>query len=130
MIFFCHKSNRRGWNWDILMTNHVLRFLTDVSLVYSYCAWCAGKMISLIPANCTDKFQPLDVSINKEFLHGWFHEWYASEVSKQLLQSSEEVKLVDLRDKPLAATWIIQLMDYLKIHPEWILSSCTIVTKI
>ena len=79
-------------------------------------------LVALVPTNCTDGLQPLDVSVNKsvkEFLCGRFHEWYASEVSKQLQQRSEEVKLVNLhlsRVKPLAATWIIQLMDYLKMH--------------
>jgi len=64
------------------------------------------------------------VSINKafkEFLRGQFHVWYASEVSKQSQQGSEEVKLVDFhlsQVKPLVATWIIQLINYLKMHPE------------
>jgi len=99
----------------------------------SFKAQCTATMLSileendifvaLVPTNCNDRLQPLDVSVKKlvkEFLRGRFHEWYAREVSK-LLQSSEEVKLVDLhlgRVKPLAATWLIQLMDYLKIHPE------------
>ena len=80
-------------------------------------------LVSLVPANFTDRLQPLHMSFNKsvkEFLRGRFHEWYAAEVSQQL-QSGEEVKLVDLhltRVKPLAATWLIQLMDYLKMHPE------------
>ena len=78
-------------------------------------------LVVLVPANCTDRLQPFDVSV-KEFLRGQFHHWYASEVSKQL-QSKEGtgVELVDLslvHVKPLAATWLIKLMDYLKQHPE------------
>jgi len=56
------------------------------------------------------------VSINKsvkEFLRGQFHEWFTSEVS------SDEIKLVDLHlSQDKAAAWQIQLMDYLKKHPE------------
>ena len=79
-------------------------------------------LVVLVPANCTDRLQPLDASVNKtvkEFLRGQFHHWYASEVSKQLQKPGFE--LVDLRlvqVKPLAATWLIKLMDYLKQHPE------------
>ena len=38
-----------------------------------------------VPANCTDKLQPLDVSVNKRIkdeLKKSFHSWYASEVQK------------------------------------------------
>ena len=40
-------------------------------------------LITLVPANCTDRLKPLDVSVNKsvkEFLRGQFHNWYAGEV--------------------------------------------------
>ena len=40
-----------------------------------------------LPANCTDKLQPLDVSVNKpmkDHLKAKFQKWYAQEVKKQL----------------------------------------------
>ena len=41
----------------------------------------------MIPPNCTDRLQTLDVSVNKsvkEFLRQKFHSWYAESVSTQL----------------------------------------------
>ena len=43
--------------------------------------------VILIPANCTDRLQPLDLSVNKaakEFLHKAFQKWYALKVCAQL----------------------------------------------
>ena len=40
-----------------------------------------------IPANCTDRLQPMDLSLNKaakDFMRQKFREWYATEVQKQL----------------------------------------------
>ena len=40
-----------------------------------------------IPANCTDRLQRLDVSVNKaakEFLWQKFHDWYAQKICAQL----------------------------------------------
>jgi len=40
--------------------------------------------ITLIPPNCTEWLQPLDLSINKpakDFLRSQFQEWYAQELS-------------------------------------------------
>ena len=40
-----------------------------------------------MPANCTDKLQPLDLSVNKHFkdeMKKRFQEWYEEEVQKQL----------------------------------------------
>ena len=80
----------------------------------------------LIPASCTDRLQPLDVSVNKaaeEFLHRQFHLWYAGEVCHQLRQRSS-IKPLDTRVsaiKPLGAKWMIKMYDYFKSNPEIII---------
>ena len=41
----------------------------------------------LVPANCTDRFQPMDLSVNKSiksFLRSQFSTWYSQEVFKQM----------------------------------------------
>ena len=81
-------------------------------------------LVALVPANCTDRLQPLDISINKpvkEFLRKQFHDWYANQVCNQM-QTTDKVKPVDLQltiMKPLGATWLIKLLDYLQLNPEF-----------
>jgi hypothetical protein len=75
-----------------------------------------------IPANCTDRLQPMDFSVNKaakEFMRKKFSEWYSTEVQKQLEKGAKEISPVDLRMsimKPLGAQWLVSLYDYLKEH--------------
>ena len=72
----------------------------------------------IVPANCTDKLQPLDTFINKPFKdekEKRFQLWYASEVC-ELLNESKSVK-VDVSAaaiKHTSATWIISTWRELK----------------
>ena len=74
--------------------------------------------VILIPPNCTDRLQPLDLSINKAAKE--FQEWYAKQVCLQLEQNAKQ-SLVDLHlsiVKPLGAQWMVELYDYLKSKPD------------
>ena len=81
-----------------------------------------------IPANCTDRLQPMDLSINKaakEFMRSRFREWYATEVQKQLEDRTTQVSPVNLRMstmKPLGVQWFVSLYDYIKEHNSLVLN--------
>ena len=81
----------------------------------------------IVPANCTDRLQPLDVSVNKsamEFLRRQFHDWYAKQICEHL-QDNTPVTPVNLRlsvVKPLGEEWMKGLYDYLKAKPEIIIN--------
>ena len=81
--------------------------------------------VAIVPANCTDRLQPLDVSVNKaakEDLRRQFQEWYSEQVCLQLQKDGDAtVEPVDLRMgivKPLGAKWMMGLYDYMKTKPD------------
>lgn len=79
--------------------------------------------VILVPPNCTDRLQPLDLSVNKaakEFLRRRFHEWYAKQVCSHLQGKTTEPPK-DLRlstVKPLGAQWMVDMYDYIKGKAE------------
>ena len=79
----------------------------------------------IVPHNLTNKFQPLDLTINqkaKKYVSSKFNEWYAESLSKQLMNGKApgdvkvSLKLSDL--KPLHAKWIVEMYGYQKQEKE------------
>ena len=84
---------------------------------------CAKNTCELviIPHNLTNKFQPLDISINQSAKK--FNAWYADRVSKKLLNGvapgnvKVSPKLSDL--KSLHARWIVETYNHLKHQNDY-----------
>lgn len=83
-------------------------------------------LYATVPPNCTDKLQPMDLSVNKcakDFLKSEFQQFYAAEVVNQSGPEGENTCIkVDLsltRMKELGAKWtFIKLYDYIKSKPD------------
>ena len=81
-----------------------------------------------IPANCTDKLQPLDIVINKPMkdrLRVNFQTWYAKEVSKQLKITSVRNVKVDVNlgvVKIPSAKWIIEAWREVETRPQMVVN--------
>ena len=77
-----------------------------------------SNILVSVPANCTNRLQPMDLSINKsvkEFMRGKFRDWYSKQVQQQL-SAGKEITPVDLKMsimKPLGARWLVSLYDYI-----------------
>ena len=101
-----------------------------------FCAQCTSAILTLledkkvlvaiVPANCTDQLQPLDVSVNtavKDHFRKQFQDWYSDRVCKQLqCQSNKDTtmltKPIDLRInvvKPLSGKWMMAIHQYIII---------------
>ena len=82
-------------------------------------------LLVFVPANCTDRLQPLDLSVNKPFkneLRQHFVEWYSSSVAKEL-KSGKSVNDINIGFqmsvvKPLSANWFISAYDYIHSSPD------------
>ena len=79
----------------------------------------------VVPSNCTDLFQPLDLSVNKPFkdkLRRGFSEWYAQEVAKQLTDNVQpDAVHIDMRMsivKKLSCRWIMSAYNHIHSSPE------------
>lgn len=78
-------------------------------------------LLVIVPHNLTNKFQPLDLTVNKPakcFIKDLYNTWYADQVADQLAKGKAPADVdvsVNLTViKPLHAKWITQMYDYLK----------------
>ncbi len=72
----------------------------------------------LVPACCTDRLQPLDISVNKAaktFFRSEFQAWYAGQVQQQF--SDEEAI-----SEPVDLSWLVRLHEYLSSNPNIIVN--------
>lgn len=83
----------------------------------------------LIPATCTDRLQPLDISVNKSakvFIRSEFQQWYAAQISDQ--QDIEDdgrfepVEMSAPRMKCVGAQWLVRLYEHFLDSPDIIIN--------
>lgn len=89
---------------------------------------CTAKIL-IIPPNCTDRLQPLDLSVNKsanDYLRSLFQEWYAEKIRLHVTIDDNGTPMsnyqpIDLRMsivKSLSAKWLMQMYQYFKENPQ------------
>ena len=78
-------------------------------------------LVAEIPANCTDRLRPLDLSVNKpikNYMKRQFQLWYAEEVKKRIENpTSGSAKVIDLKLsklKPLGLQWLVEACHYVE----------------
>ena len=77
-----------------------------------------------VPANCTDRLQPMDLSVNKSIkdtLQASFQLWYAGEVKRHIDSNEHLEKPIDLklsRMKPLGTQWFVNAFYHVQNNPE------------
>ena len=83
----------------------------------------------LVPPNCTDKLQPLDLTVNKvakSYLQREFQEWYANEVSSNIDTNTGMLKQpVDLstsKMKCIGVPWLVRLYEHIATNPQYVVN--------
>ena len=80
----------------------------------------------LLPANTTDRLQPMDLSVNKSaksFLKQCFEQWYSDQVIKQL--EGKDIESTELQPirldlgvlKELMAKWLVEMAQHFAENP-------------
>ena len=82
----------------------------------------SNNLVVFAPANCIDRLQPLNLSLNKPFkneMRKHFVEWYSScELKSGKSVNDINIGLQMSVIKPLSATWFISAYDYIHSSPD------------
>ncbi len=84
--------------------------------------------IAVVPPNCTDRLQPLDVSVNKsvkEQLRQQFQLWYSDKICNKIKDDSSSNVAVDLCMsvvKSLSVKWLVAVNEHLLKNPDIIVN--------
>ena len=83
----------------------------------------------IVPHNLTNKFQPLDITVNKpakSFIKDKYNMWYTEQVAKQLNEGKTpadiKVSLNLSEIKSLHAKWIYEMNEYLRGRSDLVLN--------
>lgn len=83
-----------------------------------------------LPANCTDRLEPMDISVNKaakKFLWQKFNIWCSELVAQQLEEDDDQldvqpVNLTTAAMRSIGARWIVQMYKHLCDNPQIIVN--------
>ena len=87
--------------------------------------------VCLLPANTTDRLQPIDLTVNKptkDFLKRCFGDWYAEQIQRQLEENDIEstalqpINLGLPMMKELGAKWMVEMAQYFADNPQIIVN--------
>lgn len=79
----------------------------------------------IVPPNCTDRLQPMDLSINKpakDFLKGKFQDWYAGIILQQLENPQAENVHHPVDVNYETSMWAIEMYNYFTSRPQIVIN--------
>ena len=95
--------------------------------------WLTNILVVTVPANCTDRLQPMDISLNKavkDFLRREFQVWYSEKLSAQLDENPEgdpsPINLTSAAMKTEGAKWLVRMFEYVQQNPSLIVNGAGI----
>ena len=84
-------------------------------------------LVVTVPANCTNRLQPMAISLNKDvkyFLRRKFQVWCSEKLNVQLIQELEgdPINLMSATTKTERAKWLVRMFEHMQQNPSLIVS--------